>query len=313
MITIRKYTPALAAEWDALVKRSSSGTFLHERAFMDYHSDRFDDYSLMAWDDDKVVALLPACRKDDTLYSHAGLTYGGWLVPVKHFHADVLLQVMAAAVAFLRQDGVTSLIYKPVPHIYHQCPADDDLYVLYRHNARLTACNLSQAIDLDSRVPFDRGNKASVNHAAAMGVSVRQTSDFAAFWQILEEVLLQRHNRRPVHTLDEITLLHSRFPANIELWGAYSGDTLVAGTVLFVTPRVVHSQYIAASEQGRRLKALPLLFDRVIDRAARQGARYFDFGISTEDAGRLLNVGLMQQKARMGGRGVVYNTYQVKL
>ena len=44
---------------------------------MDYHKDRFEDYSLMVFKDEKLVAVLPANRVEDKLFSHQGLTYGG--------------------------------------------------------------------------------------------------------------------------------------------------------------------------------------------------------------------------------------------
>lgn len=76
---------------------------------------------------------------------------------------------------------------------------------------------------------------------------------------------------------------------------------------------MAHSQYIASSPRGRELKALPLLFDTLIKSAQEAGYKYFDFGISNENHGRYLNSGLVQQKSRMGGRGIVYNTYKIAL
>ena len=41
--------------------------------------------------------------------------------------------------------------------------------------------------------------------------------------------------------------------------------------------------------------------------------KYFDFGISTEHNGRLLNEGLIYQKEGFGGRGICYDTYEYTL
>lgn len=313
MIAISKYNPSMAAQWDDLVVRSSTGTFLHFRDYMDYHSLRFHDHSLLASDEKgRLVAVLPACRRDDVLTSHAGLTYGGWLTDPRHVDAGVMLEIFDATIKLLRAEGVKELIYKPVPTIYHLYPAQDDLYALYRLGARPVACALSQTIDLRDRVPFDRGNKSNVNKAVREGLTVERSEDFDAFWPLLEQVLMERHALKPVHTVDEIKLLHSRFREYIKLWIVHDGDTLLAGTVMFYTLTVAHSQYIASGNEGRRRKALPLLFHHVIENAADEGFRYFDFGVSTEDGGRVLNHGLMEQKSRMGGRGTVYNTFSLK-
>ncbi|MDE7411963.1 MAG: GNAT family N-acetyltransferase, partial [Paramuribaculum sp.] len=81
--SINRYTPGDRELWNSLVTDSRQGTMLHKREYMDYHSDRFTDCSLIALRRDKPVAILPANITDDgTLHSHQGLTYGGWLTPL---------------------------------------------------------------------------------------------------------------------------------------------------------------------------------------------------------------------------------------
>ncbi len=309
MIKIERYTPEWAARWDELLATTATATFLHRRAYMDYHADRFEDCSLLAFDNNRLVAVMPVCRRGNVAASHAGLSYGGLHCDLRHTDAALVLQVMDAAVAWLRAEGFDSLVYKPVPYIYHRYVADDDLYALFRLGATLTSSALSQAIDLREPLPFDRGNKSGVNHALRHGVTVERGGDLHEFWPILEQVLMERHGLRPVHTVEEMELLQGRFPNEIELWTARHDGNAVAGVVMYYAGPVAHAQYIAASPQGRDLKALPLLFSRLLAEARERGFRYFDFGVSTEDGGRRLNEGLMAQKSRMGGRGVLYNTY----
>lgn len=314
MISIEIYKPELKALWDEVVRSSRNGTFLHLRDYMDYHSDRFCDMSLMALHDGKLVAVLPACREGDTLYSHRGLTYGGWLMPLRHFDVTTMLEVWNNALELLRQEGFSRFVYKPVPHIYHRYPAEEDLYAAFGSGAVLTQCNISATIDLDEPVPFDRGNKSNVNMAIKNGVVVHESDDWQGYWQVLDSLLMEKYGKHAVHSLEEIKLLHSRFPNNIKLYLATVANELLAGVVMYYCGNeVAHCQYIASSQHGRELKALPLLFDCLIKQAANDGYRYFDFGISTEQGGRYLNEGLSIQKCRMGGRGIVYNTYEITL
>lgn len=313
MITVERYTPEQKALWDQLVDQSRNATFLLRRDFMDYHADRFEDFSLIARDDEgKAITALPACRRGDTLVSHAGLTYGGWLLPAR-LDTPTLSQVVDAAHAFLADAGFRRLAYKPVPHIYHRYPAEEDLYVLFRCGARQTQSNLSAAIDLTNPLPFDRGNRHNLNVAMRAGVTVGRSDNWSGFWQILSQVLESRHGLSPVHSLDEIRLLHSRFPEQIQLWAATVDSRMLAGTVLFDTGTVAHAQYIASSDEGREAKALAALFHTVIGQAKEAGRRYFDFGVSTEDGGRYLNEGLMAQKCRLGARAVIYPTFELDL
>lgn len=314
MITIEQYNDSMSGLWDDAVRASRNGTFLHLRGYMDYHRDRFVDSSIVAREDERIVALLPACREGDTLYSHRGLTYGGWLVPSRHFDVTTMLEVWNKATDLLRGIGIANIVYKAVPHIYHNYPCEEDLYVLFRAGAQLVESNISATIDLDEPLSFDRGNKRNVNLAIKNGVVVGESTRWADYWQVLDSLLMEKYDRHPVHTLEEIDLLRSRFPENIRLFTATQGDEILAGVVMyFCGNEVAHSQYIASTERGRELKALTLLFDHLIKEAAQAGFRYFDFGISTEDGGRYLNEGLVRQKCRLGGRGIVYNTYKLTI
>ena len=313
MIEIVKYDALMASQWDDFVKQSRNGTFLHCRGYMDYHSDRFKDCSLEAMHDGKVCALLPANIDGDTLYSHRGLTYGGWIVPLKHFDTTIMVEVMDNAVAWMRANGIQRLVYKAVPHIYHRYPCEEDLYALFRHHATLSETNISTTIDLTCPLPLDRGNKSGANAARKASIQVGASDDWAGYWQLLSSLLDERYDTRPVHTLEEIQLLHSRFPENIRLYTATLDGELLAGVVMYLSMPVAHCQYIGASPRGKDSKALTLLFDYLIQESTRMGYRYFDFGISNEDHGRYLNEGLVRQKCRLGGRGIVYNTFEITL
>ncbi len=303
----------MAARWDEYARISRNGTMLHQRGYMDYHSDRFKDCSLVALHEGKLCALLPACIEGDTLWSHRGLTYGGWLVPLKHFDATVMVEVMDAACQWMAGNGIKRLVYKPVPHIYHRYPCEEDLYALFRHQAKIIETNISTTIDLTCPLPLDRGNKSGANAARKAGIQVGPSEDWEGYWRLLSSLLDERYGTRPVHTLDEMRLLHGRFPDGIRLYTATLDGEMLAGVVMYLSQPVAHCQYIGASPQGKDSKALTLLFDYLIGEAKASGYRYFDFGISNEDHGRYLNEGLVRQKSRLGGRGIVYNTFEIDL
>lgn len=307
------YRPEMADEWNRLVEMSPTGTFLHNRRYMDYHSDRFTDCSVLAYDDkNRLIAALPANAAGAEVVSHGGLTYGGWLVDNRHVSASVLLRVWESAAAYYRSAGFAEMLYKPVPAIYHRYPAEDDLYCLFRLGAVAECVQISSAIDLAATLGYDSNARRGAAYAAKHGVTLSDGGDICDFWTILSALLRERYGKAPVHTLDEMRLLMSRFPDHIRFHGAYSDGRLVAGTLIYRTDTVAHAQYICASPVGKELKALPLLFESVID-SYKNRCRYFDFGTSTEDGGRYLNEGLLRQKSGMGGRGAVYCAYRLKL
>lgn len=139
---------------------------------------------------------------------------------------------------------------------------------------------------------------------------MEESDDLAAFWQMLDDNLASRHHTHPVHSLDELRLLQGRFPQQIHLYLIYNKEKEpVGGTWVFDTGQVVHTQYIASTEEGKAHGALDLLFDELINRRYREGI-YLDFGKSTEKGGRVLNEHLIFQKEGFGGRGVCYDTYE---
>ena len=154
---IEQYRTQREGLWDEFAQRSKNGTFLFHRSYMEYHADRFEDFSLIVRDeDDHVVALLPASRHGDVLVSHGGLTYGGF-VSGAGMTATRMLHVFAACLDHLRRAGIASVVYKCVPHLYHSVPAEEDAYALFRYRATLSRRDVSSAIDTSLALPFRRG------------------------------------------------------------------------------------------------------------------------------------------------------------
>ena len=177
----------------------------------------------------------------------------------------------------------------------------------------LVETNISTTIDLTCPLSLDRGNKSGANAARKARIAVGRSDDWDGFWNLLSSLLDERYGTRPVHSLDEMRLLQGRFPENIKLYTATLDGELLAGVVMYLSHPVAHCQYIGASPRGKDSKALTLLFEYLINEHQQMGFRYFDFGISNEDHGRYLNEGLVRQKSRLGGRGIVYNTFDITL
>ena len=312
-IDIIKYNSSMKAEWDAFVKLSKNGTFLFLRDYMDYHSDRFTDYSLMFYCNSKLLAILPAniLKEEQTLISNGGLTYGGFIMQPDAKTSD-MIEIVEELKAYMQKTGIEHLIYKPVPYIYNRIPSEEPLYALFHAGAKLSARDISTTIDNGERIKFSQLRKRCITKAAKTGVECKESSDYEKFWSILTTILQERHNSTPVHTKEEIELLHSKFPDNIKLYTAELKGEPVAGIVVYETDTTAHLQYIAASDEGCSIGALDLLISHLIEQVYTH-KRFIDFGISTEQGGTYLNNGLIAQKEGFGGRAVVYDTYELSI
>lgn len=310
-IICKRYNSSLASEWDRVVEESRNGTFLFKRNYLDYHSDRFSDHSLMFELGGEIVALLPANQKEGVIYSHQGLTYGG-VIMTSRCKGAVVLEIFEKMIGYYRANGIKAIIYKPVPHIYHIKPSEEDIYALYRYKAELYSCGISSTIDLTQEICFNSLRTRGVKKALANNIEIKEEFNFAPFWEMLTQNLQQRHSVSPVHTLKEIEMLRDRFPENIRLYTASQSNELLAGVVIYETATCIHSQYIASSQKGRDLSALDLLFLNLIKERYKE-YRYFDFGISTESNGDILNNGLLSQKEGFGATATIYNSYKITL
>jgi hypothetical protein len=313
LFTISRYTPQVKQTWDAFVASAKNSTFLFYRDYMDYHADRFRDGSLLFHRKGQLAALLPANLDEAsaTLVSHGGLTFGG-VVTGADMTAGLLLDLFADLCAHLRAQGIARLLYKAVPHIYHHAPAEEDCYALFRAGARLVRRDLTATVALQRRLPWQERRRRGVKKAQAAGLEIRQTTDLPGFWPILEDTLRARHGVRPVHSLAEIQSLQQRFPDHIKLFAVYRASAMIAGVVVYEHRRVAHAQYIAAGPEGRQHGALDLVFDHLLS-GPYQDHDYFDFGISTEEQGKVLNVGLSEHKEGFGARAVVHDFYELDL
>jgi hypothetical protein len=315
-LTLRRFQPGDAPAWDGFVEGCLQATFLHSRRFLSYHGDRFEDVSLIVEDDGECVGVFPAAvaPSDRSLVvSHPGATYGG-VVHRGALRGERMVEALRAICALYAEAGFARLSYKVVPAIYHRAPAQDDLYALFRLGFRRARCDLSSAIDLANRLRVSNRRTRALKKAVKGGVRVeRGIAHITPFWGVLSDNLRTRFDARPVHTIEEIRMLSERFPNDIHLVCGLVEERVVAGVVLFETPTATHAQYIASAQEGQTISALDAVFENCIAAAAESGRRWFDFGISNEDCGQVLNEGLYEFKSNFGGGGVVHEFYECRL
>lgn len=310
-VEVYLYESSLKDLWDDFIRGAINSHFMHYRDFMDYHSERFQDHSLIFKDErEHMVAVLPANISEKKLYSHQGLTFGGVLVSSK-LTAISLIAVFEALIDYCRKNNFEKVVYKRSPDFYYDVFFQDDLYALFLEGSRLTRRDLNSTVDLKSSYKYSKGRKWSINKARKEGLDFFVSEDYGVFWGILGNVL-EKHNAKPTHTVDEISMLASRFPKNIKLYLAKKKDEILAGVVVFINKNVVNTQYMASTEKGREVGALDFLVHQLMIDEFKDKS-YFNFGISTEDSGKILNEGLLLQKNGFGARSTVHEFYEIDI
>lgn len=278
---------------------------------MDYHSDRFKDFSVMIYKDEELYAVLPSNVVGDRVISHQGLTYGSFVLQdkAKLFHA---FDAFKAMLAFYEAEGIKELEIKVIPTFYNKMPADELDYFLYKANAQLLKKEVLMIVDYAHKLPFQKNRREGINKALRAGLELKVDTNFKDFWNnVLIPNLKNKHGINPVHSLEEIELLASRFPNNIKQVNIYKGETVVAGTTVFLTETTVHPQYVSGNADKNAFGSLDLAYDYIINKMCNN-KRYFDFNISSEDNGSKINEGLIFWKESCGARSYTANTYVVE-
>jgi len=310
VIEVVPYEASAQATWDALVADARGRHFLFERGYMDYHADRFTDASLLVLRDGRAVAAMPANREGDELISHGGLTFGGLLSDAS-MTVSRTLEAFEAIIAHLRATGVRRWVYKPVPHIYHLVPAEEDLFALSSYGATLVKREVAAAIPAGRAARRSSERRRAIARGRRADLTLGQDDAIEEFLALVGTVLRDRHDAEPVHTPAEMRLLADRFPDGIRLFTARADGELVSGVLIYETPAVARAQYIATSDRGYELRAGDALFDHLLT-AVYPDKPWFEFGTSNLQDGSI-NANLIRNKEGYGARAVVFDRYAVDI
>jgi hypothetical protein len=265
----------------------------------------------MVFKKEELIAILPANKVKDTLYSHQGLTYGSFVLLESTKLFDVF-NAFKTLLEFINNKGIKTLNIKMIPSFYNSIPSDELEYILFKANAVLVKRDVLMIIDYRHKLRFQKNRREGINKAKRAGLKVKIDDNYEGFWnEILIPNLSNKHKVSPIHSLEEIQLLAKRFPNNIKQINVYKDNVLVAGTTLFITKTTLHPQYVSGDENKNSYGSLDLLYDFIINEFSSE-KRYFDFNISSENNGELINEGLIFWKETCGARTFVSNNYEVK-
>lgn len=312
-LRVEPYHDSMAEDWDAFVwHESGNGTLWHTRRFLSYHPpERFQDASVLVYDGDLLVCVLPACRDGEGAFSHKGSTAGGPVVRGDWIRTRYLLRLAGALLEHYEGRLTTRL----PESIFAPDALDPLLYVLGR-DGRISVemgvyRDLRQVDDLLAGVSRSR-TRSNIRKALRDGLEIRlaETEDeYIAFHGLLAENL-EKHGTEPTHSLEEMLTLRRLLSDRQLLLLGLDGERVVAGTwVQKATGRAWHTFYIAKDYDAGH-GVMPAVLVEAMRVAKEAGADYLNFGICTEDGGLTANEGLFDFKESLGGTTV--NRYTIR-
>ncbi|MFY9309080.1 MAG: GNAT family N-acetyltransferase [Bacteroidia bacterium] len=297
-ITIQAYSNSDRDKWDSFARQADNAYFLFERGFMEYHSQRYADNSVMLFDNAALVGVFPANRKDDTVYTHQGLTHGG-LVLLERKNVKKLIEYFYTLFSYYKNQGVKYIVYKPLPAYLCKTANDIEHFILNLCDSVTTKVDTSFVINYTNEITIQERRRRSIKKGIKAAAEIRLDNNFDEYWnKILIPNLKAKFGVSPVHSLEEIKLLHQRFPNRITQANAYINNEIVAGATLFDFNKCIHSQYISSNDYGRDSGAIDLLFNQLIH-MFQSAKEYFSLG-TTNNNGKDINIGLCEWKEGWG-------------
>lgn len=297
---VRQYQQSDYDAWNAFVDQAKNATFLFHRDFMEYHQDRFEDFSLLIFDKNKLVAILPANRVGDTVYSHQGLTYGG-LVYDKKMKIGEVDEIFDQLLVYLKTNAFINLFWNPIPVFYIPNGNSAIDFFIVKNQGHLYRKEMNLVVNLREEILISKSKLKHFRKIENLNLEVVEEASFSAFWiHVLEKRLLEKHNVKPIHSLAEISYLKEKFPNSIKQFSVYFENEIIAGITLFESENGVKSQYGATTLIGEKYRALDYLFIKLIEKYKKEGKHFFDMGIVNENNEKGYNSGLLQQKQELG-------------
>ncbi|WP_271810435.1 GNAT family N-acetyltransferase [Clostridium beijerinckii] len=325
-LSVEKFNNDNEQEWDKFIENNSvNGTFLQSRNFLNYHKDRFKDHSLIIKKGTSIIALIPACEivedQKKVFYSHKGSTFGGVVIN-KNFnninHIDDLFKVLDN---YLIQNSFDGIVLKSTSEIF--CSGNTSLldYFYFKYNYE-NYTELSLYIDFDNYSPviennFSASKRRDLKYSLKYNLEFRtlETDDEVDDFYSLLLKSLEKHNTKPVHSLEELLdFKNTRFKDIVKFYGVYYKNNLIAGSMVFnFSNNVFHTQYLASDSLYSSYYPMNFLNYNLINQAYLNKFKFFSFGISTEDKGKFLNASLAQFKEGFGTVGAINRTYYKEL
>ena len=151
---IEKYKEENYSKWESFLSNSVNGNFMHSKKFLNYHGNKFTDFSILIYEDTNLLGILPAAihpLMENTVVSHPGATYGG-LIHKINLRGEKTYRLFKEIFHFYKSEGFEYFIYKAIPSFYNQIPIKDDIHALFRLSSQIIRSDISSTINLKEKI-----------------------------------------------------------------------------------------------------------------------------------------------------------------
>jgi Cdc6-like AAA superfamily ATPase len=331
MIWLRQYTDADFNTYEDFVLSSINGTIFHQRQFLNYHPiDRFQDNTLMIFKSNILIGVFPAAlitkNNINILKSHPGASYGGLIIK-ENLSYSKINNIFEIIEQYCKQNEINFVEFRHSPKIFLKERIDQIEFCLIKRDYIRDAEELSTFYDLEKirylsdeqyYNTYSNSTHSKIKQCISTAIKNNLSFEFAKsnaeierYYQIIESNL-EKHNVKPVHSLDEIKKLLELLPDRIKIPIIKLNDEIIAGFLIFnVNSTGWHIFYSSLDYNYSKFKPIHFGVYKLKRYLADMAYRYLNYGISTENSGKYVNETLLNFKESFNGEGIL-RTYWKK-
>jgi len=304
-LIINKFNSEDMKVWDNFVINDSlNGTIYHTMLFLSYHKDKFEDSSIMLYDKNKLIAVFPCCKINEEYYSHRGSTCGGIVILENYYELIKLTEIMDMIYDYYNGN----LHIKLSETVYFKNNIKNDLlnFVLSQKCKSYQDISLFFDVNRNDNIidSFPKNDNKRLllkyikNTDKEMSFVVsNEVEDYINYYFLLEKILKERNDVKPLHSLDEFILLKEllRDKQFLFLSKDSNGNILSGSLVFLINSNTYYTVYLMTNYEKENSQVFYLLYE-LFELAKRNN-------ISTVNLGAC---------STGGGKDILYSKYKFK-
>ncbi len=255
--------------------------------FLAYHQE-IKCYYLIIEFNHTIVSYLPFTIRDNSILSHGGGTYGGF-IQTEDLNIEEVNEVENELIKFLRNKRIDSLVIRFLPELFWNAPSSLNAHFLSKMEPLFQEeefyLSLGEDLDNINDLNFRRNHKRDIKKFLKNDfelISCQNNEDVSTFYKILENNLI-KHDVTPTHTLDDLIWLFNNIKQKISISLIKSEQEYLAGLTLFnINSSTDYVMYGSLNYNLNSSGALKYLYWKVALSSYISEKKYLSLGINTK-------------------------------
>jgi len=284
----------ISEEYQDLIFKENKQTIFSTKLFLSYHLDKFNTEFLIYKKNNKELLLLPFVRDNDSLSSHPGASYGGF-VELKNIKDSEFEKIFNELNVFIKNNNINEVNIRYSPDIFLS-KNNFDFNDYIKSKSVLNYEQEETYIELSGR-DFENLNKTGFRKGHVSDISkfkntinfsikkLEKENEVSSYYSLLENNT-SKYGVKPTHSKDDLYKLINLLPNHIEIFGLFSDSgLLISGITIFVLNQKTVAAFYSNfnHDLGNQARGgLKYLYWELLKKYKHEGYKFFTFGVDVK-------------------------------